>query len=866
MYNDKEIKVVFIGNSSIDHPNIECISDVEQGLARFTEDVQRQQASGLDSETVFREKFTEDGIPGALRTLQVALRFQDGSRVTYVFDVRDFATALLREPLANLTTYMWNKSFDLKVLRKADLSVKAAHDAMLDHSLLQLGSPGHHFHAPLAKVVLAKLKYDLGGKGTVQTSFDADTDLTSEQVLYAAIDADVTLCVGELINEEIIRDGLEIPQNLVQRSSYVFNLMEDHGIPINWDKYKQEVLKPVGESQTATLEEIADLTGGGIPEVEVVDGFGVETGSIVPDWDVNSVPALRSALNEYATDAVKAANKGSLIVPGTSIDRAFLQSVDHPLARALVQYSKNAKILTTYGDNLKKHLRTNEFGLQVLSARYNQAIAATGRLASHSINAQNLSPKMKKYIEAPEGYVFLYGDYSQAEIRGIADMAADQTLLEIARHTDIHAATAGVIFNVDMDKLKVENISKYQEARHQAKATNFGIPYGIGAEKLADDLTKALGRKVSVKEAQQLLDRYMGSYPDVAAWLNNRDTVVKNVVNSLPDPDWALTLKLYKLKEKYVTTSKQAKKALGTNPSSMEIVKYCNPREDVIADLTERNNGTTPEEADIEAEYQKLWEDYVWSTSFSTSIVLLDEVTPYEWFSYTPSGRRRRFQVSMDAKAPTKITGILFYAACQMATTHRPDGAEFVQKIMYENQKAKNLNGKVIPPPTKYNLPKGSSTKNKAFYATRRKAMRQWFPIFKGVKARPIRLELIEKAIQRWGWETTTRTILNRALSSQVMSLSNAHRNHPIQGVVADIVEQACIDLQDQGFLEVLRPFMTVHDSVVFLVKQEDAEEWGAKLKTLLENAQLKWSPLAPPKADVDIRTTLSDSDVIKEF
>lgn len=199
---------------------------------------------------------------------------------------------------------------------------------------------------------------------------------------------------------------------------------------------------------------------------------------------------------------------------GYSTDQEVLQELAklHPIAGLIVTYRELYKIKSTYLDALREAMdpRTKK-----IHTSFSQTVTATGRLASSDPNLQNIPvnaewPVRSAFKAAPDT-MLVSADYSQIELRVLAHISHDTTLIEAfkAGH-DIHAETAAGLFNVPL-----ESVTSKQ--RSLAKTINFSILYGLSAYGLARDLD------IPQKEAQQYIDRYFAHYPKVVSWM---DTVV----------------------------------------------------------------------------------------------------------------------------------------------------------------------------------------------------------------------------------------------------------------------------------------------------------------------------------------------------
>ncbi len=186
-------------------------------------------------------------------------------------------------------------------------------------------------------------------------------------------------------------------------------------------------------------------------------------------------------------------------------------ALDFPLPNLILQYRSLSKLKSTYTDALPHQINPNT---NRVHTSYNQAVTATGRLSSTDPNLQNIpiksaqGRKVRQAFVAPEGYEILAADYSQIELRIMAHLSDDKTLLKaFADELDIHKATASEVFNVDLEKVT-------QEQRRKAKAINFGLIYGMSNYGLAKQLN------TDAKTAQQYIDLYFERYPGVLYYMN----------------------------------------------------------------------------------------------------------------------------------------------------------------------------------------------------------------------------------------------------------------------------------------------------------------------------------------------------------
>lgn len=185
---------------------------------------------------------------------------------------------------------------------------------------------------------------------------------------------------------------------------------------------------------------------------------------------------------------------------------------DHQIVANILEYRQLAKLKSTYADGLANYICPTDGRIH---GKFNQTITATGRLSSTEPNLQNIPIRMeigreiRKVFIPREGYVFLDADYSQIELRILAHMSGDESLIR-AYNTgkDIHRITASEVFHTPFEEVT-------KEQRSNAKAVNFGIVYGISSFGLGQDLN------ISRKEAEEYINRYFDTYPGIKKFLDD---------------------------------------------------------------------------------------------------------------------------------------------------------------------------------------------------------------------------------------------------------------------------------------------------------------------------------------------------------
>lgn len=199
---------------------------------------------------------------------------------------------------------------------------------------------------------------------------------------------------------------------------------------------------------------------------------------------------------------------------GYSTDSEVLEKLapEHPIIDKILEYRVMSKLKATYVDGMIGLINPDTHRIH---AKFNQTVTATGRISCTEPNLQNipirteLGRELRKVFIAREGYVLLDADYSQVELRVLANMSGDKTMIKAFNSgVDIHAVTASQVFNVP-----IEEVTK--QMRGEAKAVNFGIVYGISDYGLATNI------KTSRKKAKEYIEKYFETYPKIKEYMDN---------------------------------------------------------------------------------------------------------------------------------------------------------------------------------------------------------------------------------------------------------------------------------------------------------------------------------------------------------
>jgi DNA polymerase-1 len=227
------------------------------------------------------------------------------------------------------------------------------------------------------------------------------------------------------------------------------------------------------------------------------------------EFNLNSPIQLRTIL----FDELKLSAKGLKKTKSgfsTDVDTLEKLAAVHPLPQKLIEYRAIAKLKSTYSDALPELINA---ATGRIHTSFHQALVATGRVSSTDPNLQNIPTRSEEgrrirraFIPAP-GFLFLSADYSQIELRVLADLSGDATLVEaFARDEDIHARTAAEVMGASASD---------REARRLAKVINFGIIYGMGPQRLASELG------IPFAEASDYIKRYFERLPGVKRYLDD---------------------------------------------------------------------------------------------------------------------------------------------------------------------------------------------------------------------------------------------------------------------------------------------------------------------------------------------------------
>ncbi len=387
-----------------------------------------------------------------------------------------------------------NLKYDIKVLKNHGITVKGKlFDTMLAHYIINPDM--RHNMDVLAETYLnyspMSIEKLIGKKGKNQGSMrDVELDKITE---YAVEDADITYQLKQYFEEEIkeahnehLFHELEIP--LLE----VLADMETEGINVD-----ESVLKEISKSLDGDIENL---------EKSIYDKAGEE-------FNIGSPKQL----GEILFGKLKIADKPKKTKSGqysTAEEVLSFHAKEHQIAQDVLDWRGLSKLKSTYVDALPKQVnkKTNR-----IHTEFMQTVAATGRLSSTNPNLQNIPIRTERgrqvrtaFVPKNEDYTLLAADYSQIELRIIAALSDEETMIKAFQDgEDIHASTASKIFDVALDEVT-------REQRSQAKTVNFGIIYGVSAFGLSNqtDLTRS--------ESKDLIETYYKTYPKLRAYMDDQ--------------------------------------------------------------------------------------------------------------------------------------------------------------------------------------------------------------------------------------------------------------------------------------------------------------------------------------------------------
>lgn len=469
-------------------------SDLDGLLQRLQGALQQKQAIALDTETT-----SLNAMDAQLVGISVAFGVGDAVYIPLGHSLTAAPEQLpLDDTLSVLKPFLENpKLGKIGQNIKYDQHIFANYGTLLqgvvaDTMLLSYVLESHLGHGmdelAMRHLGLETVTYEsLCGKGAKQISF-ADVAL-DDALRYAAEDADITWRLNAVMLPQLDEKQRQLYETIELPVSQVLWQMERTGVLI--DKKELDAQSHELGSQIWALEQQAyELAG--------------------QPFNLNSPKQLQEILFEklnIPTSGLKKTASG-----GISTNESVLEKLapNYPLPKLILQNRSLTKLKSTYTDKLPQLIRADTGRVHT---NYAQAVAITGRLASNNPNLQNIpirtaeGRRVRQAFIAPTGFQIVSADYSQVELRIMAHLSGDETLIDaFEQGQDVHRRTAAEVFHVQQDEVT-------SEQRRYAKTINFGLIYGMGEYGLANNL------EITPFEAKEFINRYFARYPAVAQYM-----------------------------------------------------------------------------------------------------------------------------------------------------------------------------------------------------------------------------------------------------------------------------------------------------------------------------------------------------------
>lgn len=471
------------------HNYVLCDSD--EKIQKLIDELSRQKAISFDTETTGLDPNDSD-----LVGMSFSFSAHEGYYVPVPADQNEagrivllFKSVLEDEKIEKIGQ---NIKFDMLIMKWYGIDIKGpVFDTMIAHYVCE-----PEMRHKLDYLAEAYLNYkmvpieDLIGRGAKQLNMrDIDPKIVSD---YAAEDADIALQLkAEMIQLMDKNEAAQVYHDIEVPLITVLRDVEYEGVRI--DKQLLHDYSAVLEKQIAEKEsEIYKQAG---------SRFNISSPKQVGEilFDRMKIPYRwkKTSSGQYSTDEEKLTEL----------------SYEYEFVNTILEHRKLSKLKSTYVDALPNMVNPKTGRIH---SSFNQARTATGRLSSENPNLQNIPIRdeagryiRKAFIPRDDQHVLISADYSQIELRLIAEMAQEHAMLEAFQaNQDIHAATAAKVYGVPLSEVT-------SDQRRNAKTVNFSIIYGAGATNLSQQL------KIKRTEAKELIDQYFSQYKDLKAYMDN---------------------------------------------------------------------------------------------------------------------------------------------------------------------------------------------------------------------------------------------------------------------------------------------------------------------------------------------------------
>lgn len=321
-----------------------------------------------------------------------------------------------------------------------------------------------------------------------------DINLSKSQIDYAALDAVLTYELGVILSKKLLDYKMGKAYKMMRQVQHSVARMELCGIPID-QKAHDKLIKSWELKEQQLLQQSRKYFG----------DINLNSNKQLNEWVITFFKKQPSVLDRWEKTS---GSKAKDAKPSTSFsfgkDKVLLAS-DHEALKILVEYKKNKKLLSSYGNELKKHIHPLT---KRLHTSFSIAETRTGRFSSRSPNLQNgpHTDEFRSIFKAPHGWEFVIADFSQIEIRVAAIISNDPVMLKAYREElDLHVQIVEKILGIDFSKLTKE---QYKEKRQFGKGINFGLMFGMRPKKLLVYLWNNYKVKVTIEQSTRIWKVY----------------------------------------------------------------------------------------------------------------------------------------------------------------------------------------------------------------------------------------------------------------------------------------------------------------------------------------------------------------------
>jgi DNA polymerase I-like protein with 3'-5' exonuclease and polymerase domains len=465
--------------SAPDGKNYRLIADAGQ-IAQIAEELRGEPVIGFDTETTGLDPHTSK-----LRLIQLAT-----ARMSYIIDAYRFTPDQLRPVLDLLASpkpikIAHNAKFDAKfLLRHYGVRLGGVFDTYLASLLASAGDDNdrHSLEATASRYLDVRLDK------AAQTS-DWSRELSEYQLDYAARDAQILLPLRERILERLSDLDLLVVAELEFECVLSIAALELAGVYLDVQRWR-DLVANIRVEHDRVAEELQEEFGAAAPQMSL---FGGATERI----NLDSPAQVKEALARLGIE-----------VEDTREWTLQKLARGRPVLEKLLTYRGLSKSLSSYGEGMLDYINP---ATGRIHADFRQIGTPTGRITTSSPSLQQIphTAEYRSCFRAPAGRKLVVADYSQIEMRILADFARDEALLAaFDSGADLHRMTASQMLGIPLDQIT-------RKQREGAKSLNYGLVYGMGAEGLAGRIES------TVKEAEDLIKRYFAAYSGVERWLNN---------------------------------------------------------------------------------------------------------------------------------------------------------------------------------------------------------------------------------------------------------------------------------------------------------------------------------------------------------